>query len=248
MLWLNDYMEAFLWGILSAGSLLIGAFLALRFKFSQSAIGLVMAFGVGALISSVSFELINEAFTAINGLTIIAIGVALGALVYFFGDFLIDKYGGRNHRKAARGSGGSGAAILLGTILDGIPESIVIGLSLAGGSPVSAAMVIAVFLSNLPESIAASAGLLRSGWKKSTIMWLWTAVVLVSALAAWIGSAVFADSSPTVRSFILSFAGGAILTMLADSMMPEAYKDSGKAVGLVTALGFCVAFAVTTIE
>lgn len=240
-------MEAFLWGLISAGSLLIGAILALKLKFSQKTIGLIMAFGVGALLSSVSFELISESFDVANGLAIVGLGVMAGALTFFFGDMLIDRKG-RRRGKSAKSNDGSGTAILLGTILDGIPESIVIGLSLAGGQPVSAAMVVAVFLSNLPESISASVELRKNGWKKSTIALLWLSVVIASALASWAGFAIFGDSSPLTRAFILSFAGGAILTMLSDSMLPEAYKDSGKLTGLIVVLGFCVAFAVTTVE
>ncbi len=241
-------MEALFWGFVSAGSLLIGAALALRFKFSSKVVGLIMAFGVGALISSVSFELISEAFDTANGLMMVGLGVAAGALVYFVGDFLIDKYGGRVLRHPGKKSGGSGLAILLGTILDGIPESLVIGLSLAGGQTVSAAMVVAVFLSNIPEALSASVGLRKSGWKKLTIFGLWAVIVIVSMAAAWAGFAIFGDTSPLVRAFILAFAGGAILTMLADSMMPEAYRDSGRVTGLVVVLGFCIAFGVTTVE
>lgn len=246
-------MEALFWGFVSAGSLLIGAILALRIKFSSRILGLVMAFGVGALISSVSFELISESFVVANGLAIVGVGVASGALVYFFGDMLIDKFGGK-FRKSSRKRGKteandeSGVAILLGTILDGIPESAVIGLSLAGGAKVSAAMVVAVFISNIPEALASSTGLFASGWKKWKILGLWLVIVAVSAGAAWAGFAIFGDTSPLVRSFILAFAGGAILTMLADSMMPEAYRDDGNITGLVVVLGFCVAFAVTTLE
>lgn len=241
-------MEALFWGFASAGSLLIGAALALRFKFSQRVIGLIMAFGVGALISSVSFELVSEAFDTADGLMIVGLGVASGALVYFFGDLLIDKYGGRHRKSSVKSKNNSGLAILLGTILDGIPESLVIGLSLAGGQAVSAAMVVAVFLSNIPEAISASVGLRKSGWKKLTIYGLWAVIVLVSAAASWAGFAIFGDSSPLMRAFILAFAGGAILTMLADSMMPEAYRDSGNVTGLIVVLGFCVAFGVTTVE
>jgi ZIP family zinc transporter len=242
-------MEALTCGLISSGSLLIGATLALRFKFSQRILGFIMAFGVGALISSVSFELIEESFNTVNGLVVVGLGVAAGALVYFFGDLLIDKLGGRHRKSSVNKSGnGSGVAILLGTILDGIPESLVIGLGLASGQAVSIAMVVAVFLSNLPEAMASSTGLLKSGWRKSRIFGLWVIIVAVSAVAAWAGFTIFGDASPAFRAFILAFAGGAILTMLADSMMPEAYRDSGKVTGLIVVLGFCVAFAVGTID
>ncbi len=241
-------MEALFWGFVSAGSLLIGAALALRIKFSGRVIGYVMAFGVGALISSVSFELVAEAFETANGLPVVGLGVAAGALVYFFGDVMIEKLGGRNHKDPTTDESGSGLAILLGTILDGIPESVVIGLSLAGGQMVSAAMVVAVFLSNIPEAISASASLKKSGWKSRTIMGLWAVIVVVSALSSWAGFALLGNTSVLVQAFILAFAGGAILTMLADSMMPEAYRESGKVTGLIVVLGFCIAFAVATME
>ena len=241
-------MEALFWGFLSASSLLIGAALALRFKFPRRVVGFIMAFGVGALISSVSFELISGAFNIANGFPIVGLGVAAGALTYFLGDLWIDKHGGKHRKSTEKSNKNSGLAIFLGTVLDGVPESLVIGIGLAGGRAVSAAMVAAVFISNIPEAITSSVGLRASGWKKRYIFALWAVVVTISALAAWAGFAIFGDASPLMRAFILAFAGGAILTMLADSMMPEAYRDSGDVTGLIVVLGFCIAFAVTTIE
>ena len=137
---------------------------------------------------------------------------------------------------------------MLGTILDGIPESIVIGLTLLSGDGVGGAVLAAVFLSNLPESVAATSGLRAAGWRPSRIMALWLAVALVSGLAALAGFVVFEDASSGTVAFINAFAAGAILTMLADTMMPEAYARGGKAVGLVTTLGFGLAFAISTLE
>ena len=241
--------EALLWGFLSAGSLLVGAVVALRFKVSQRLIGFVMAFGVGALISSVCFELVENAFVESQEIWVVAIGLAVGALVYFFGDALIDKFGGKN-RKNMRGVGSNneGLPIVLGTVLDGIPESIVIGLTIVSGGGVGAAMVVAVFLSNIPEALTSSTGLMASGWKKGSIIGLWLVVIAVSVMATLVGYLVFADVSGEVRAFILSFAGGAILTMLADTMIPEAYRNSGRATGLIVVLGFCLAFALSTLE
>ena len=241
--------EALLWGFLSAGSLLVGAVVALRLRVSQKVIGFVMAFGVGALISSVCFELVEDAFAESQEIWVVGVGLAVGALVYFFGDALIDNFGGKN-RKNMRGVGSKneGLPIVLGTVLDGIPESIVIGLTIVGGGGVSIAMVVAVFLSNIPEALTSSTGLMASGWKKRSIFGLWLTVVGASVLATLAGYLVFADTSGMVRAFILSFAGGAILTMLADTMVPEAYRNSGKATGLIVVLGFCLAFALTTLE
>lgn len=251
--------EALFWGFVSAFALVVGAIAALKIKFSHRVIGLIMAFGVGALISSVCFELVENAFSDSGNIGTVLIGLVAGALVYFFGDLLIDKYGGKN-RKNMRGTSetsgtkeksdddNSGLAILLGTVLDGIPESMVIGLTIVQGGSVSIAMVVAVFLSNVPEGLSSSIGLLASGWKKRSIFGLWAVVVAASVFSTFIGYQVFADTSALARAFVLSFAGGAILTMLADTMIPEAYRSSGKLTGLVVVLGFCLAFAVTTVE
>lgn len=241
--------EALLWGFLSTVSLLIGAVIAIRFKLSNKTIGFIMAFGVGALISSVSFELVEEAFNESQEIWIVALGMAVGALVYFFGDLLIKKFGGGNRKNytGADTNKDSGLAILLGTVLDGIPESMVIGMTVVAGGGVSIVMVLAVFLSNIPEALTSSTGLLKSGWKKSKIIILWLIVMAVSILATVLGYVLFADGSGIFRAFILSFAGGAILTMLANTMVPEAYRDSGILTGLIVVTGFCLAFAIGTI-
>ncbi len=234
-------IAAFAWGFGAAASLIVGALLAMYLKIGRRALGLIMAFGVGVLISAVAFELAEEAFAQTHEGWSIAAGLAAGALVFFGGNAVIDRMGGRAHRKP-HGDAGPGPAILLGTILDGIPESIVIGLALLHGDAINLAMVVAVFLSNLPEAIGATAGLLASGWSKWRIIGLWFVVAIVSGLASWAGHAFFASAGPIGFSFTLAFAAGALLTMLADSMMPEAYRDSGPLVGLVTTLGFGLAF------
>lgn len=240
--------DSLFFGLVSAGSLLIGMFLAFKFKIGPKLLGLIMAFGVGALISSVAFELISEAYGYANELLTVLAGLICGSFVYFGADYFVDKFGGSNRKSSSKHEDDSGMAILIGTILDGIPESVVIGLSLAVGGSVSWAMIAAVFISNIPEALSSSVGLLASGWKKKRILFLWLIVVLISALSSLTGFALLGNIALTPKAFILSFAGGAILTMLADSMMPEAYKNSGKLVGIVTVLGFCVAFAFSIFE
>lgn len=242
--------EAFGWGLIAASSLIVGALIASYFAVSRRLLGLIMAFGVGVLISAVSFELVEEAFRSTNKGWSLAAGLSAGALAFFFGDVAIDRMGGRRHRRngTAGVRTGSGMAILLGTVLDGIPESIVIGLTLVKGGAVSAAVVVAVFLSNLPEAISATSGLKAGGWGRKRTLGLWLAVALMSALAALVGYAFFDTASPDVLAFTLAFAGGALLTMLADTMMPEAFSDSGKLVGLVTTLGFGLAYLVTVLS
>ena len=241
--------EAFLWGALAASSLMIGGVLALAFRVSGRLLGLVLGFGAGVLISAVAYELVEEAFTASKGSTWVAVGLFAGALVYFAGDELIDRRGGEK-RKSMGGEQeeGTALAIVLGIVLDGIPESVVIGLTLLEGGSVSVAMLVAVFLSNLPEAIGATSGLALAGWRRWHILALWGIVILVSALAALAGYGLFGDASPDTVAFVLAFAGGAILTMLAETMIPEAYLRGGKAVGLVTTFGFAVAFGVSALS
>jgi ZIP family zinc transporter len=242
-------LEAFVWGLVAASSLLIGGVLALRIAVSRRVLGLVMAFGAGVLISAVAFELVEEAFDQSQLLRDVALGLFAGCAVFSLGDALIDRMGGAR-RKSVGGEQASGSplAIVLGIVLDGIPESAVIGLTLLEGGAVSAAMLVAVFLSNLPEAIAATSGLAAAGWRRTRILGLWTGVALVSALAALAGFAFFDGASPSVVAFVLAFAGGAILTMLADTMMPEAFEYGGNLVGVFTTLGFAVAFAVSAFE
>jgi len=209
---------------------------------------MIMAFGSGVLISAVAFELVQEAFNKAGGKGAVALGLCAGSLTFFTGDFLIDRMGGAD-RKHSGGlqAGGSALAIVLGIVLDGIPESIVLGLSVVGGS-VSAAFLIAVAISNVPEAIAASSGLAQARWRKRRILGLWTLVAVVSGLSALLGFTVFDSASPETIAFVLSFAGGAVLTMLADTMMPEAFEHGGKLVGVVTTLGFGLAFAISALE
>jgi zinc transporter, ZIP family len=240
---------AFLWGLLAGSSLIIGGLVALRFRISQSLLGLIMAFGAGVLISAVAYELVGEAFDTSAGSGGVALGLFAGAAAFFGGDFLIDRMGGEG-RKSSEGEqeGGSPLAIVLGIVLDGIPESIVIGLSLLEGGGVSVAVIAAVFLSNLPEAVAATTGLTKAGWARRRILGLWSATAIVCAFSSLVGYRAFDAASPRTIAFVLAFAGGAILTMLAETMMPEAYRHGGKLVGLATTIGFALAFALTTLE
>jgi len=240
---------AFGWGILAASSLVIGAVTALLFRIKLPAIGLIMGFGAGVLISAVAFDLVEEAAGKASGHGAVIAGLFVGCGVFFAGDWLIDRSGGEK-RKNATGAQGSGSApaIVLGTVLDGIPESMVIGLTIFEGGAVGAAYLAAVFISNLPEAISSTAGLATGGWKKARILWLWVAIALISGLASLAGYGLFQDSSPDTVAFVLAFAAGAILTMLADTMMPEAYEHGGKLVGVVTTLGFAVAFTLHTLD
>jgi ZIP family zinc transporter len=235
-------LEAAFWGVVSASTLLIGALVALWRPLPSRLVGLVMGFGAGALISAVSFELVEEAVNAARGTWIVGIGIATGALAFFAGDWLIDRRGGEE-RKSTTGEQAKGnpAAIALGSVLDGVPESIVIGGSLVAGAGVSAAMVAAAFLSNLPESLGATAGMAKGGTAPRQLIGMWLGIVALSGASAALGFWVLDGASPRVGAYFQSFAAGAMLTMLADTMMPEAFEEGGKLVGLCTVLGFALA-------
>ena len=236
------------WGLFAGSSLIIGGVIALVFTIRERLLGLIMAFGAGVLISAVSYELVAEAVETSAGSGGVALGLAAGALTFFAGDALIDRMGGEGRKKMKRAAGGSALAIVLGIVLDGIPESAVIGLGLLDGGGVSIAVIAAVFLSNLPEAIAATHGLNADGWRRGKILGLWTAVTIVCGLSSLLGYVALDSAGPAALAFVLAFAGGAILTMLADTMMPEAFEHGGKLVGLMTTLGFGLAFALTTLE
>jgi ZIP family zinc transporter len=227
----------------------LGGIVALRVSVGRLALGLVMAFGAGVLLSAVSFELVEEAFAQSGLLRDVAIGLFAGCAAFSLGDYAIDRMGGGD-RKDIDGAAADGSplAIVLGIVLDGIPESVVIGLTLLEAGSVSVAMLVAVFLSNVPEAVAATSGLVASGWRRAQVLWLWIGVAGVSGLASVAGYTVFDSASPSVVAFVLAFAGGAILTMLADTMMPEAFEHGGKLAGVLTTVGFATAFAVSAFE
>jgi ZIP family zinc transporter len=205
---------------------------------------IVMAFGVGVLISSVAFELMDEAYR-VGGIDAAAPGLLLGAAVFYLADREVNRRGGEGRKNAKGQQGGSAAAIAIGALLDGIPESAAIGISLIEGRGVGIALVVAVFLSNVPEGLSSAAGMRRAGRSPAYVFGLWGAVTLASTLAALLGYLFLDGASGNVLAAIQSFAAGAILTMLASTMMPEAYEEGGPVVGIVTTVGFLLAFVLS---
>ena len=238
-------LEAALWGLLTAGSLWVGAAIAIGARPGKRWIGLAMAFGSGALLAAVAYELVLEAYETSIGLA--ATGFAAGALVFYVGDWIIDRRGGQD-RKAMERHGelaGAANAIVLGTVLDGIPESFVLGASLRTDGVVPVAVVVGVFVSNVPEALSASSGLLGGGISRGRVLSIWTKVVAVSVVAAALGWWALGAMSETTGAFALAFAGGAVLVMLADTLMPEALSLGGREAGLATALGFALGFGLS---
>ena len=220
--------SAALWGTVAASSLVIGAALALVRDWPVKLVSLVLAFGAGALISAVSFELAEDGAEVGGGLAV-GIGLAVGALTYFGLDSLIE----------GRGGSDPASALALGAFLDGVPEQLVLGLGIAVGGEVGVGLIVAIFVSNLPEAIG-SASKMRARRDGATIMRLWIAVAVVCALSTLIGYALADNVSGELQGGVNGFAAGALLVMLTDSMIPEARKG-GRTVGLATAFGFAVA-------
>lgn len=247
-------LEAGAWGLLGASSLLVGALIGTRRRaIPTRALGLILGFGAGTLFSAVAFELTEDAYN-LGGADAVAIGLAFGALAYFAGDQAIGRRGGEDrmspHRRRREGppQADSASALLLGAVLDGIPESAVIGISLLGGQQVSVAVLGAVFLSNLPEAIGSVAGMHKEGIATRHILLIWLLVVLASGAAAALGYGLLKGASGNTVALIEAFAGGAVLTMLVDVMIPQARKDGGLPVGLATVLGFALAYLLSTLE
>ncbi len=241
-------IEAALWSLVASSSLVIGAAIALRYDLSQRTIGLVMGFGAGVLIAALSVDLAADAFERANGL-VLALGLVAGGVTFFVGDLFLDRYGAARRKSSGGDQAEGGAlAIVLGIVLDGIPESAAIGVALVEGEGIGIAFVVAVFLSNLPESLSASSGLAKSGWSRGRIFGLWALVGVICALAAMLAFGLLDDTRQSLIAFILAFAAGAILAMLADTMMPEAFEHAGRVVALVTVLGFAVGFVIVERE
>ena len=214
------------WGLLAASSLALGALIGLARPWPRKAVGLVLGFGAGALISAVSFELAEDGVKIAGGLPV-AIGLGVGALTYFVA----------SGRVAAMGGGG---ALALGAFLDGIPEQMVLGIGLASGDEVSIGLLAAIFVSNLPEGIGGATELKAAGRSRKQVLRLWLAVAVACSLATPLGYALIDITSDEFQGGINGFAAGALLVMLVDSMIPDATEQAGRTTGLVTALGFAV--------
>ena len=226
-------------------------------KVSKRTVGVVMAFGSGVLISALTFDLMEQAYQS-GGFDSVSIGFIAGALLFVFGDYLIDSYGGSS-RKSGHGTrhakkkitavnsklASSGSAIFLGALLDGIPESAAIGIGLAAGKGVGLSMLVAVFLSNVPEGISGARGMKESGHSQGYIMTVWIGTIALSSVAAAIGYTFLGHASKDTIAATLALAAGAILAMIADTMMPEAFEEGGRFVALVTVTGFLLAFVVS---
>jgi ZIP family zinc transporter len=249
---MSPAFEATFWGFVSGGALVLGATVGYFVNVPSRAVAGVMAFGSGVLISALSFELMMEAFHQ-AGLPATAGGFLSGALLYALANRLL-AVGGAKHRKRSGSQqpgednqAGSGGAIAVGALLDGIPESIAIGLSILHGGAVSVATVAAIFLSNLPEGLSSSAGMRKAGRSATYVFGVWTTIAVVCGLSSLAGYVLFDGLSPAVVAATTAVAAGAMLTMIVDTMIPEAFAETHDWAGLIAVLGFLTSFALSAI-
>lgn len=241
------WLQAGLWGLLGGSALLIGAGIGYFARIPQRLIAAIMAFGAGVLISALSFELMDEAFKR-GGFDSTAIGFISGAAVYTAANWFLAKQGAKHRKRSTQqkdSEEGGGLAIAIGALLDGIPESIVIGVSMIEGGIVSWVTVAAVFLSNIPEGLSSAAGMKASGRSLRYIFGVWSAIAVLSGIAALIGYSVFSGLSNEITAATTAIAAGAILAMISDTMIPEAFASTHDFAGLITVCGFLVAFVLS---
>ena len=250
---LPTWLQAGLWGLIAGAALLLGAGVGYLAKVPQRIIAGIMAFGGGVLISALAFDLMDEAYKR-GGFDSTSIGFISGATVYTVANWWLARRGAKHRKRSGKqqpseaDQNGSGLAIAVGALLDGIPESIAIGVSMLQGGAVSLVAVIAIFLSNVPEGLSSSAGMKQAKRSPAYVFGVWSGIAAISGVASLVGYVGFRHVSPDIIAATIAVAAGAILAMLADTMIPEAFAESHNFAGLVTVLGFLAAFILTKLE
>lgn len=242
------WLEAGWWGLVAGAALLVGAAIGWYVPVPARVIAWIMAFGAGVLISALSFDLVDEAVRT-GGLVATATGFLAGAVAYVAANSVLARRGAQHRKRSGRQPSeaeakGSGAVIAIGALLDGVPESVVLGVSLIGGGGVGVTVLAAVFISNLPEGLSSAAGMKAAGRSCGYVFGVWGAIAVLSGVSAMIGYLALDGASPFVIAVITAVAAGAILAMTADTMVPEAFERSHLLTGLITTLGFLTALAI----
>ncbi|MEU7478766.1 ZIP family zinc transporter [Lentzea sp. NPDC042327] len=245
---MTQWIEAGLWGLAGGGALVAGAVVAWFVRVPRDVVAVVMAFGAGVLIAAASFELVDEAEQT-GGLLATSAGFAGGALAYVLANVVLARHGARHRKRAANqpsesDQAGSGTAIAVGALLDGVPESVVLGVSLLDGGGIGVAMLVAVVISNIPEGLSSVAGMKQAGRGAGYVFGVWGVIAVASGISAALGNVLLDGASPQVIAVITATAAGAILAMIADTMIPEAFERARLYTGLCTTAGFLTAFVV----
>ena len=242
------YFQALLWGLLAGAALVIGAALASVPRISPRVLAAVTAFGAGVLISALSFELIDEAHRR-GGILPTAIGFLAGAAAFTAANVWISRRGGhgrtRSGHQQQKAHESAGLAIAVGALFDGIPESVAIGVSLLADQHMTFVTVAAIFMANLPEGLASATGMRKAGRSNAYIFGVWGGIALSCGVAAMVGNLTLSQSDPAIIAVVLAVAAGAILALIVDTMIPEAFEITHEYAGLITVIGFLSAFAIS---
>jgi ZIP family zinc transporter len=247
-----EWIMAGLWGLMAGSALLIGALFAYFFKIPQRIVAAVMAFGAGVLLSAISLELMEDSFS-LGGFSNMITGFILGALIFTVINAYLARKGAKHRKRSGKLVKSNGIsednslAIVVGSVIDGIPESIAIGLTIITGGAVSVATVVAIFISNIPEGLSSTSGIKNAGWNFRSIFSMWFIIAVISGIASLAGYSIFSQMPSGINSLTLALAAGGILAMLVDTMIPEAFSETHDLTGLITVLGFIVSFILSKI-
>lgn len=243
------WLEAGFWGFIAASALLLGSALGWFIRFPPKSVAYVMAFGSGVLFAALSFDLVGDALED-AGIAWVAGGFMAGAAIFSFINHWLNAP--VKHRKRSQpqqpASSNTGMAIAAGTLLDGLPESMAIGLLVASGGKLSLATIAAIFISNIPEALSSTAGMRRAGHSGWFMVRLWGGMALLSGVFAIIGAVFFGDAPVHVRALITCIAAGGIFAMVVETMIPEAFAETHELSGLIAAAGFMIAVAMQALE
>ncbi len=243
------WLQALGWGTLAGGALVLGSAIAWLWTVPARVVSTVMAFGAGVLISALAFELVQEAVDG-GGLLATVFGFLTGALIFVGSNILLSRAGAMHRKRSGnvqpseKDAPGSGTAITIGALIDGIPESVVLGVGLVASGTVSPAMLAAVFISNVPEGLSSTAGMKKAGRGPGYVFGVWTTIAVLCGIASLAGYAILQNAPAGVIAFITAIAAGGILAMLADTMIPEAFEEHHNLTGLTAAVGFLVSFTI----
>jgi ZIP family zinc transporter len=227
-------LEALLFGLVASSALVVGGVAGAFWRPPRPLVAVVLAFASGALITALAFDLFEESFKT-GGVWFSGVGLLLGAAAFVVADESLDRH--------IEKGGVSGFAILAAVTLDGIPENMALGVSLLGG-PGSLALLVAIFASNLPEALGGAVGMRDQGRSEGFVILVWTGTALLLAASVVVGSAALSGADERLLSVLLAFAGGAVLASLADTLMPDAYREGGALVAFATAAGFFLSFMI----